>query len=269
MSRSGTPRPRAVGRRAPRVLMYHFFGDVPAGADPAGLFVRPEALAEQLRWLRGHGWRALTLDEYLAALDGALTPRRSYLLTIDDAHESVLRIAAPLLAAAGVPAVLYVPAGLLGGRVTWSSHAVYGSERLLDAQQVRELARAGVEIGVHGHDHTRLRGLSAADLAPHVTGARDLLATVTGGAPRTFAYPYGTWDEASRRAVAEAGYLAAFAVARRGGRFAVDRIGVSGTDSLLVFRFKLSLSYRLLSRAAGRAWRLRHAVRRVVARGGT
>jgi hypothetical protein len=40
---------------------------------------------------------------------------------------------------------------------------------------------------------------------------------------------------------------------------------VQSTDSLWMFRLKLSLGYRLLSRAGGRAWRLRHAVRAAVA----
>jgi hypothetical protein len=52
-----------------------------------------------------------------------------------------------------------------------------------------------------------------------------------------------------------------FAVAREHGRFAVDRVFVQSTDSPLALRGKLSGGYRLLSRAGGRAWRLRHLVR--------
>lgn len=246
----------------PRVLMYHFFGDVPAARDPAGLFVSGDALVEQLSWLRANGWRALSFDEYLASLDGAATPPRSYLLTIDDGHASALDIAAPILAAAGVPAVLHVPPGLVGGTVSWSRNE-YASERLLNADQLREISKAGVELGVHGYDHTRLRGLDSAPLAVHTKDAGELLTELTGVVPRSFAYPFGTWDVASRRSVAEAGYLAGFAVAHEGGRFAIDRIGVVRTDSLAGFRFKLSPAYRSASRLWGRTWRLRHAVRRL------
>ena len=82
---------------------------------------------------------------------------------------------------------------------------------------------------------------------------------------RSFAYPYGTHDAAARDAVAAAGYGTAFAVAREHGRFAADRVFVQSTDPIWLFRLKLSLGYRLVSRAAGRAWRLRHAVRAAVA----
>lgn len=244
--------------RLPLVLMYHFFGDVPATGDPEGLFVSRAAFIEQLSWLRHHGWHALSLDQYLSAMDGAPTPRRSYLLTIDDGHRSALQIAAPLLASAGVPSVLFVPSGLMGGTASWS--ADYPNEPLLTLDELQEAERLGMEIGVHGFDHTRMRALDTDALVRHTAEARDVLIDAGHGA-RSFAYPYGTWDAASRQAIDDAGYSVAFAVAREGGRFAMDRVGVFRGDSHVSFRLKLSLPYRAASRVGGRAWRLRHWVR--------
>lgn len=252
---------RGIGLRAPRVLMYHNFGSAPS--DPERIFVEERSFAAQLDHLRRRGWRALNLDEYLAALDGAPTPRRSYLVTIDDGHESVPRTAAPMLAAAGVPSVLFVCPGLLGGRARWARD--YPEERLAGARELRSVLEQGMELGVHGWDHTRMVGMDGPTLRRHVDDARSELEVATGVRARAFAYPYGTHDMSARRAVAAAGYSAAFAVAREGGRFAVDRVFVQGTDSLLMFRLKLSLGYRVVSRVGGRAWRLRHALRAVVA----
>jgi lipopolysaccharide/colanic/teichoic acid biosynthesis glycosyltransferase len=238
--------------------MYHYFGDAP-GADPEQLFVGEEAFAAQLRHLRRRGWRALTLDEYLAALDGAPTPRRSYLVTIDDGHESAVRIAAPALHAAGVPSVLFVCPDRTGGRAEWTD--AYSGERLAPAEELKGLPDLGMELGVHSADHTRMVGMDDATLRVHVADARDRLEATTGVRARSFAYPYGTHDPAARAAVAAAGYDVAFAVAREHGRFAVDRVFVRSGDSLLRFRFKLSTAYRVISRVGGRAWRLRHAVR--------
>ena len=243
--------------------MYHYFGEAP-GADPERLFVGREMLVAQLEHLRRTGWHALNLDEYLAALDGAPTPRRSYLLTIDDGHESVGRIAAPLLAEAGVPSVLFVCPGLIGDRARWAQ--AYPQERLSPAGELAALPALGMELGVHSWDHTRMAGLDAAELDRHVRAARAALESATGVTARAFAYPFGTHDLAARTAVADAGYDVAFAVAREHGRFAVDRVFVQSTDSLAAFRFKLSGGYRLVSRAGGRAWRLRHLVRAGVAR---
>jgi lipopolysaccharide/colanic/teichoic acid biosynthesis glycosyltransferase len=238
--------------------MYHYFGDAP-GADPEQLFVGEEAFAAQLRYLRRRGWKALTLDEYLAALDGAPTPRRSYLLTIDDGHESAVRVAAPALRAAGVPSVLFVCPDRLGGRAGWT--AAYSAERLAPAEELKGLPDLGMDLGVHSADHTRMVGMDDATLGVHVTEARDRLEAATGVRARAFAYPYGTHDPAARAAVAAEGYEVAFAVAREQGRFAVDRVFVRSGDSMLRFRFKLSVPYRVISRVGGRAWRLRHAVR--------
>ena len=94
----------------------------------------------------------------------------------------------------------------------------------------------------------------------------DALQDATGVSARAFAYPFGTHDLAARTAVAAAGYDVAFAVAREHGRFAVDRVFVQSTDSLAAFRLKLSGGYRLVSRAGGRAWKVRHLVRAQVAR---
>ncbi len=242
--------------------MYHFFGDAPAHGDPKGLFVSEQALADQLGWLGRRGWNPLTLTEFLAALDGAPTPRRSYLFTIDDGHESAMRIAAPALAAAGVPSVLFVPSGLLGGPPSWTED--YASERLLDASELRSVAATGMEIGVHGFDHTRMWDMTPEELERSTVHARRVLSDA-GIEARSYAYPYGTWDGPARRAVAGSGYDAAFAVAREGGRFALDRVGVYAHDSMLTFRLKLSFPYRVVLRIAGRTWRLRHLVRDALA----
>jgi peptidoglycan/xylan/chitin deacetylase (PgdA/CDA1 family) len=243
--------------------MYHYFG-TPPGADPERLFVDRPMFVAQLDHLSRAGWHALSLDEYLAALDGAPTPRRSYLLTIDDGHESVGRIAAPLLAERGIPSVLFVCPGLLGAHAQWTPP--YREERLSPAGELQALPGLGMELGVHSWNHTRMVDLDADALDRHVRRSREALEEATGVKARAFAYPFGTHELASRSAVAEAGYDVAFAVAREHGRYAVDRIFVQSTDSLFAFRCKLSSGYRFVSRVGGRAWKLRHGVRSAVAR---
>jgi peptidoglycan/xylan/chitin deacetylase (PgdA/CDA1 family) len=250
-------------RHGPRVLMYHFFGTAPPSGDPDHLFVSEPMLTAQLDVLWRGGWQPLSLDQYLGWLDGRQLPKRCYLVTIDDAHESAVRIAAPLLAARGIPSVLFVPSGMVGTTVAWGAPA-YQQEPIATPQALRSLAGTGMELGVHGYDHTRMVQMDAAVLRRHVNHARDELVTLTGIRPRAFAYPYGTHDETSRQALAQAGYQVGFAVAREHGRFAKWRIAVDGNDSLGAFRCKLTAAYGLASLAAGRVPRLRHRVRAAV-----
>ena len=255
------PARTALPRNAPRVLMYHYFGDA-GGRDPEKLFVTRAGLLEQLARLRRWGWTPLDLDGYIAALDGAPVPRRSFLLTIDDGHVSVLDVAAPVLEAAGVPSVLFVCPGLLGDRARWSHY--YPTEPLAPAEKVAVQPARGMELGLHGLDHTRMISLDNAALRTHTVDAAKMLEVVTGAKARAFAYPYGTHDERARQAVESAGFAVAFAVAREAGRFAADRVFVRGDEPAIVFRWKLSAAYRQLSRIAGRVSSLRRAVRTAV-----
>lgn len=248
--------------RMPRVLMYHNFGDPPATGDPENLFVPVDTFRAHLKLLREQGWQALSLDQFLAVLDGAPAPPKSYLVTIDDGHESVLRTAAPILAEHDIPSVLFVPPGVLGGPVTWNP--AYADQRLSAKAEIATLAGTGMEVGVHGYDHVRMLDMDAETLHRNVVTARDEVAAVMGRQPRSFAYPYGSHDADARRALSDAGYAVSFAVARENGRFAVDRIYVKGTDSLAMFRFKLSMAYRFASRVGGRTPWLRHRVRALV-----
>src|SRR5436190_23409326 len=57
------PRPRLVrphDRPVP-ILEYHVIGDPPAGAPFPELYVGRRAFAAQLRWLRAHGYHAVSL----------------------------------------------------------------------------------------------------------------------------------------------------------------------------------------------------------------
>ena len=101
-------RPAAAGVR-PLVLMYHGIGERPAAADPYNLFVPAADLAAHLTSLLDRGWRPLRLSEFLA---GGLGPRR-FLVTFDDGYRSVHDLAMPMLAELGVPATVFVCAGLL------------------------------------------------------------------------------------------------------------------------------------------------------------
>jgi peptidoglycan/xylan/chitin deacetylase (PgdA/CDA1 family) len=259
MTASGVHSPR-MSWRMPRVLMYHNFGPAPAGGDPEHLFVEVATFRAHLALLRKRGWRALSLDEFLATLNGAPAPRKSYLITIDDGHESVLRDAAPILADAAVPSVLFVPPAVLGGPITWNP--AYAEEQLSAKSEIATLAGTTMEVGVHSWDHTRMLDMTTDELNLHVQRAREEVASMMGYRPRSFAYPFGTHDLPARQAIADAGYAVSFAVAREHGRYAVDRISVKGSDTPSMFLFKLSLAYRLASRFASRTpWlRYRHKV---------
>jgi peptidoglycan/xylan/chitin deacetylase (PgdA/CDA1 family) len=248
---------RADGRCAPLILMYHAVDSKPASEDPDNLFVPVDSFASHLEALERRGLRPITLDAYL---DGRYGPG-SVLLTFDDAYVSTLTQAAPLLAARGWPAVVYVSSQTIGRTSHWNADP---HERLLDVDELHELQRVGFTIGAHGRTHSDLRGLPADALRAEVEGCGEDLADLLGRRPRSFAYPFGSHDAAARAAVARAGYEMAFAVHEAAGRFAVPRVDINAVDTARTIAVKLHPAYPFLRRAAGTVPPLRRAAHRVL-----
>lgn len=250
-------------RWRPLALMYHGFSDGPRADDPYDLFVDVADFAAQLRWLLDRGWRPLTVAEYAAAVRRRRPVDRSFLVTIDDGFPSVGDLAVPVLERFGVPAVLYVPPAAVGATTSWNP--LQSEEPLMTWAQVRALPDL-VELGVHGADHTRMVGMSRAELIGHVDDARTALESGSGRTAGTFAYPYGDFDESARAAVERAGFDVAFAVRRDAGTYALSRVDVGPRDTLSSLRVKTIPGYRKWWRAASAVAPVRRLVRRIVQR---
>jgi peptidoglycan/xylan/chitin deacetylase (PgdA/CDA1 family) len=123
-------------------------------------------------------------------------------ITFDDAYDSVYHTAAPLLAEEAYPYTIFVNTEAVGrnGYMTWD--------------QIRELAeRPGVTIANHSADHGHLArkpNESESDWQARVTNSLDsaqesLEEELDSPAPM-FAYPYGEFDQALERKIAERGW---------------------------------------------------------------
>ena len=235
-------------RRPPaRVLMYHGVDRVPAERDPHGMFVTPGMFRAQVEQLLEAGFVPVSEDDYLAAMDGKPLPRRAVLLTFDDGYLGVGEHAAPVLASFGVPSVLYVPAGLIGGCSDWLDPR--HRHPLMTLGELRTLRALGMTIGSHGLDHRDLRTLSGEELRRQTVETRQVLGQLLGREVRTLAFPYGHQDARVRAAVKDAGYAAAFAVHASAGGFAIPRVDVNATDTHRTFRLKLGRLYPTARRA--------------------
>ncbi|WP_405583740.1 polysaccharide deacetylase family protein [Streptomyces sp. NBC_01190] len=200
-------RPRTV-RRAPWTLMYHSVGN--PRDDPYLITVGPERLAAQLRWLNRHGLTGVSMRELLAAR-AAGRDRRLVGLTFDDGYADFLRHAVPALRQHGHTATLFVLPGRLGGSNEWDPDGP--RKPLLDADGVREVVGAGLEIGSHGLLHRDLTSVDDTTLTTEVSESRALLADITGITPAGFCYPYGAIDPRAVEAVRRAGYVYGCAIA--------------------------------------------------------
>ena len=247
---------RRLTRSSYVALYYHrLAGEGKPGQER--LDVPPAAFARQLRLLRLLRFRPVAPDDLAAFHAGELgdLPPRSYVVTVDDGFRDCVE---PLRRHAHVRPQLFVPTQEVGGRSWWA-----GDEPLASWEELEQLAAAGVAIGSHTRRHASLPGLDQATLVDELEGSRrDLearLPTVS-----LLAYPHGRSDEASRAAVAAAGYQAAFTTdpGRNGAGtdpYRLRRIGVKAWDSRLSFLWKVATGKLLPPR--WEAWRIRRARR--------
>lgn len=251
-------------RRQPRltvpVLMLHHVE--PAAELAARPPVHPdsyltvEGFERLLDLLDAGGYHTPTLAEAAReAHGGESSPRRSVVLTFDDACTCFARHAWPALARRGRQATVFAVAGLLGETNRWDrSDELPADERerreaLLTGPELAELAAAGAEVGCHGLLHRGLPGLDDVELDRETVEARRILGAATGRQALTFCYPWGRFDPRVREAVRRAGYLAAAAIqdhpgARHGDPWGLPRMSVRPSDSPFELGLKVSGHYR-------------------------
>ncbi|SPS00173.1 poly-beta-1,6-N-acetyl-D-glucosamine N-deacetylase PgaB [Cupriavidus taiwanensis] len=242
------------------VLAYHDVED--KDPDQAYLSVRTDHLVGQLAWLRENGYRAVSVDQVLAARRGGPPlPERAVLLTFDDGYRSFYTRVLPILKAYRWPAVLAPVGGWLDtppGQPVDFGGTPTARERLLNWQQVREIAASGlVEIGAHTdalHYGVRANpqgntepaaavrafdagtGRYESDAAQQERLRADVaritakVRAVTGKPVRVWIWPYGAEGGAALRIVAENGYQMALTL--EDGLATVDRL-MSGARLLL------------------------------------
>jgi GT2 family glycosyltransferase/peptidoglycan/xylan/chitin deacetylase (PgdA/CDA1 family) len=248
----GIPGPGPV-----RVLCYHSISDLSEGGVlepygiPAGRFRR------QLGLLQRH-FHVIGPDEFRRFLAGAGVPRRAVLLTFDDCYEDLLESGLPLLRARGLPAVAFAVTRRLGATNDWDAHLGAPQIRLLDAAGLSRLAAGGVEVGSHSRTHRMLSRVPPGELPGEAGGSAADLEAAGLGRPAFFAYPHGEHDAAARRAVADAGYRAAFTVepglAWAGGDpYAIPRIEILRRDSAWRFLAKVLRQGRSVGQTGRRA----------------
>jgi len=162
-----------------------------------------------VRWLRDRGYRSLSTEQVIAwAAQETPLPPRGVLLTFDDAYADLAEHAFPILRATGYSAVVYVVTGRLGEVNEWDSAVTSTMHPLLGADSIRGWAAQGIEFGAHSRTHPDLTQLTERQLRDEVLGSQSDLEALLARPVRSFAYPYGAVDEASRRVVAGAFSLA-------------------------------------------------------------
>jgi len=251
-----------------RVLCYHAIEDQSGDLVLAPYGVPPDLFADQLAALTRRGFSFITpgqLATYLAS-NGPL-PRRPVLLTFDDGYESLLDLARNVLEPRGIPALTFAVTGMASATNEWDQAYGSGQVKLLAPEQLRDLAALGVEVGSHSRSHIEMPLLDASKQLEEAAGSADDLVAQGLPRPRFFAYPFTFADDASKCAVRQAGYCAAFGgrvgwITRDSDRFALPRVMILASDRGWRFRTKVAAP-RLFANLAWLRQGLRSRIQRI------
>jgi peptidoglycan/xylan/chitin deacetylase (PgdA/CDA1 family) len=195
---------RGAGIHGPVLLMYHSVK--PGHSKPSWPWaVSLQRFRSQLDFLAAEGWATPTMAELVA------TPKkwagRTAVITFDDGYADNL-LAWGEMQKRGMRATWFIVSGSIGSEPKWKQDG-RPAGRLLNADELRTMHTAGIEIGSHTANHIRLPDASDKQLRLELHDSKAILEDTLGGEISSFAYPYGLWDERCTNAVREAGYRAA------------------------------------------------------------
>jgi peptidoglycan/xylan/chitin deacetylase (PgdA/CDA1 family) len=183
------------------VLTYHRVHTLPA-VGQLDLIVDPVTFAQELGALKDGGYHTITQAQLFNALyKGAALPSKPVIISVDDGYVDDVRTILPDLERFHLVATFFV----ITGRTS--------EPGFVNADQIRQLDRAGMDVGDHTAHHVDLTQLTATQLQSETAGSKRALEVILGHPVSVFAYPFGAENATVVAAVRAAGYALAYTTA--------------------------------------------------------
>ncbi|MET0065442.1 MAG: polysaccharide deacetylase family protein [Candidatus Thiodiazotropha sp.] len=184
------PNPTGIeytGYQTVPILCYHRFGE-----RGGKLEVSAEQFRQQMEYLKSNGYRVIPLQDLLGFLNGDNPiPKRSVVLTIDDGHRSIYKIAFPILQEYAFPATIFL-------------YSDYMNKGGLTTRELRSMQRSGlISVQPHSKTHANLTHRKAGEsrqqylrrVDHEVESPIEAINQKLGSTPRFYAYPFGATNE--------------------------------------------------------------------------
>jgi peptidoglycan/xylan/chitin deacetylase (PgdA/CDA1 family) len=189
-------------------------------------------------------------------------------ITFDDGYDDIVENALPELSKRGMPSTVFIISELLGCKRNWEHRGGEDTSEvsLMSPEQLQKLPSELVRIGSHTMNHAFLPRLEPGKLQEELTGSRLKLERLLNREVKTFALPYGAYNDTVLKSCREAGYervftgLPVFAFAQP-GEFLTGRAVIGLTDWPIEFRLKAAGAYRWLPAAYALKRRVMSATR--------
>ncbi len=202
----------------------------------------------QMRFLSEHGYSCLTLEDFFAAPESAVSKwEKSFILTFDDGYEDFYTRAYPILKRYGFSASIFLITDSIG-RTNDNSDKM----PMLTKNQIKALSAEGISFGSHTCSHPRLLRLNTEQIRHELMASKVVLKDEIGLEASFLAYPYGESNPEIREIAMQAGYKVAFGVKTgEPGRFNFWRTEINTGDSKERFSLKLTRWYNYYIKLRG------------------
>jgi peptidoglycan/xylan/chitin deacetylase (PgdA/CDA1 family) len=182
-----------------------------------------------------------------------LKSRYNFAVTFDDAYQSALQNAVPILRAKNIPATIFVPTGYMGKSPAWIKNQNHhdASETVASEVQLKALPADLITIGTHTISHIRLTNVDESLAWKEIFESKNTLEKLLNKKVTLFAAPFATLDKKLSNLFIQAGYKRVFLniptfPATETNLYIMGRTSVEPTDWPMEFYLKLVGAYQWL-----------------------
>lgn len=189
-----------------------------------------------------------TFEEIVTAKSNDKKLENKVILTFDDCPASLFDFAIPELIRRDMKAVFYMPTAFIGDLNVWDieDHGTT-AVKLMDASQILELSRLGMEIGSHGERHIKLNRVPQHKAFEDINHSKITLEKILNKPVYSFAYPYGKIPRYHKKMLHQAGYQVGISIYTSfQSQLTLRRFGISQSDDTKTILLKLSPRYRMM-----------------------
>jgi peptidoglycan/xylan/chitin deacetylase (PgdA/CDA1 family) len=203
----------------------------------------------QMKFLRDADFNVVSLKTLGIHLRANIDlPPRTVVLTFDDGFKDFYTTAFPILDEYGLTATVFLITDYCGKFNDWAGNLPgLERERLMDWNEIKELADNKIEFGAHSLTHPDLTRISGEMVRREIAGSKTAIEQRLGKEASEFAYPYGSFNQSVKRMTQECFTLACATdlgkVQPPDDVYALKRIDAYYLSNGRVFRALLSESF--------------------------
>lgn len=200
--------------------------------------LHPGKFQRLLGWLRNEGFGLVGQSE-----NSAGAPEQPLVhITFDDGYRHLIDALPNLIEQFSFQPLVFVPTAFIGQDNRWDYSHYFANEPHLSESEIKDLAKAGVRFGAHGHTHTALTTMNEDEARQELRDSKDIIEQIAGERVDSISYPFGRYNQQVLEIASELGYESGYSMAfpeRNDLPLTVGRVSVHSTDTGAVLRRKL------------------------------